>query len=169
VFVLTGLVSSVAGLRVVAADSTGQAVVDTTRSFKKGESLPNIGDYYNKYAYDTAAYQSNYIMTGPSQLWPRWVTRVDGIEYELGVDDSGYVKYIQALDTAFVTPEGLSVRNTLEDVRDFTEEEIVCYRGWLCYVRLPSGWKAVISELALDPESWPPSEIRIQFFFKGGS
>jgi hypothetical protein len=99
-------------------------------------------------------------IAGASQTWPNYATKVDGVEYSIGIDDDGdekdLIRFISTTDPAFAPPEGLRIgASPAEALKAAPGQEIVLENGWGNYVRLPSGWMAFIDD------SNPPEDLNL--------
>lgn len=70
---------------------------------------------------------------------------VAGVNFFVASNDGKMIEYIKTSDPGFVTPEGLSVGSSVDDVRRAGGGEVLGEYGWAFYSRLPSGWRAVFS------------------------
>lgn len=77
-----------------------------------------------------------------AQIAPGCTVTIAGITYFVASLDRRHVAYIQTADSRFVSPEGLRVGSSLQDVRNAGGGERVGERGWKYFSNLPSGWRA---------------------------
>ena len=99
-------------------------------------------------------------IAGASQTWPSYATKVDGVEYSVGIDDDGeekgLIRFISTTDPAFAPPEGLHIGDSpAAALQAAPGQELMLENGWGNYVRLPSGWMAFIDD------SNPPEDLNL--------
>jgi hypothetical protein len=82
-----------------------------------------------------------------AQVAPGCGTVVGGVSYLVASIDGKSIAFIRTSDTGFVTPEGLRIGSSVEDVRRAGGGEVLGEIGWAFYSKLPSGWRAVFSGL----------------------
>jgi len=99
-------------------------------------SVPKIGDRVE------IKERAKMLMISSGQMSPSTEVRYGQIAYSIAVDGSDRVIFVSSSSPAFVTPEGLSIESTLEQVLLASGSEVMEERGWGHYVRLPSGWCA---------------------------
>jgi hypothetical protein len=61
--------------------------------------------------------------------------------------DGRKVAYVKTSDSHFITPEGLKVGSSLDEVRRAGGSAVVAEAGWAFFSDLPSGWRAMFSGL----------------------
>ena len=71
-----------------------------------------------------------------------WAWRFDGVDYSVGVDDRGKVRYLATHSTQVVTREGVHVGQAFSEVRRVPGVHVGALLGWGYVAALPSGWKA---------------------------
>jgi hypothetical protein len=101
-----------------------------------------------------------------AQMSPAETTRVGGITFTVAVNDQNRVIYVQSQDSAFRTPEGLSIDSTLAQVLSAGGKAVVYETGWAHYSQLPSGWCAVFYGPQSDLFKAPTSNSMVSGFFK---
>jgi hypothetical protein len=82
------------------------------------------------------------VMVSPSTLQPEWAWRFDGVDYSVGVDGRGKVRYLATDSTKVVTPEGVHVGQAFSDVQRVPGVRVGAWPGWGYFASLPSGWNA---------------------------
>lgn len=115
----------------------------------------------------TSVKTDHLLLVAAAQLMPKRLWKFDGVEYFLGVDDTGLVQYIGTTSTMVSTPEGVYVGQTFADLIRKDHVRVSLWRGRGFVAELPSGWKAF---LFLDGESWeraPGPSDRVDQLFKG--
>jgi hypothetical protein len=88
----------------------------------------------------------NIVLSSPSQFYPSYDLCINGISFDVGVDERGTVVYVATQDSSFATPEGAKVGITLAEVLALTSGTVVTEQGWGHYVVLPSGWNVGFAE-----------------------
>lgn len=118
---------------------------------------------------DTPRTTRYYELASPSQFWPTYEAKLEGVTFLIGVDEARgprrgdrKVHYIATYESQFRTPEGASVGLTPAQLGELTNEQLRCETGWACFVALPSGWSAAFAE------SYPPTQspTKVKWFFK---
>jgi len=71
----------------------------------------------------------------------------DGVRFFVASVDGRKVAYVKTSDSHFITPEGLKVGSSLEDVRGAGGSAVVAEAGWAFFSELPSGWRAMFAGL----------------------
>ena len=122
------------------------------------------------------------VFSSPSQAWDGYSAEIQGVKYKLGIRTErpkttldtpktplivGSLSYITTSASEFLTPEGISVEWTYEELLNYFNSSNVtnCEIGWACFVRLPSGWVAAFSAIRW-PEYYPQKNTKIDWFFK---
>src|SRR5678815_2003159 len=57
------------------------------------------------------------VMVSPATFQQEWAWRFDGVDYSVGVDDRGKVRYLATRSTKVVTREGVRVGQSFSDVQ----------------------------------------------------
>lgn len=82
------------------------------------------------------------VMVSPSMLRQEWAWKFDGVDYSVGVDDRGKVRYLATRSTKVVTREGVHVGQAFSDVQRVQGVRVGAWPGWGYVAALPSGWNA---------------------------
>jgi hypothetical protein len=82
------------------------------------------------------------VMVSPAAIQQEWAWRFDGVDYSVGVDDRGKVRFLSTKSTKVVTSEGVRVGQSFSDVQRVQGVQVVGWPGWGYVAELPSGWKA---------------------------
>src|SRR5262245_20378006 len=115
----------------------------------------------------TAEKTDRLLFVAPAQMWPERLWKFDGVEYSLGVDDTGLIQYIATKATGVSTEEGVFVGQTYAELVRKRGVRVGLWPGWGFVAELPSGWKAA---LFLDGEFLkrsPESSDHVDLLFKG--
>jgi hypothetical protein len=64
----------------------------------------------------------------------------DGVRFFVATIDHKRISYISTEDGNFVSPEGIHVGNSRDDVLKAKGTEMIAELGWAYYSKLPSGW-----------------------------
>ena len=124
--------------------------------------LPIIGDKYDGHI-DQDSIQM--ILVQSSQFAQSVTSKINDIEYELGVlPTTNEVVYIGTHDPKFKTPEGFTLKSTIDTIQDSIGGEICFEPGWAWYINLPSGWMACFGSSA--DRVKPNSELTVSWFCK---
>jgi hypothetical protein len=78
------------------------------------------------------------LVIASAQMSPVCTTRSHDIEFT--VAGHGKVQFVETRDPRFLTPEGIHVGSTLNDVRAVGGSQIRSEPGWRFFSTLPSGW-----------------------------
>lgn len=107
-----------------------------------------------------------------AKTWPSYKAVVGGVEFTLGVDDDGIVRYVETSDQSFTSPERLHVGDSIAAARRASPHEtVIREQGWGHYIRLESGWYAQLNDtIRLESGFYKmldnlPSDARITMFF----
>ncbi len=83
----------------------------------------------------------------------RWYhSKVDGIEFKFLIF-SDTVRIIHVSDSSFISPEGVSIGTTLNDLKKMKFDTFVFQDVWDTYTLLPSGWMACFIDREINDES----------------
>ena len=82
------------------------------------------------------------LLVSASGFSPFETVMVDGIRFEVAVNDHECVEYIATMDPGFRTPDGISPGSTLADVLKSGADKPWNEGGWAAHTELPSGWSA---------------------------
>ena len=82
------------------------------------------------------------IMVSPARFHDGWAWRFDGVDYSLGVDDRGTVRFVSTDSRKVMTKEGVHVGQSFADVQRVEGTRVVAWPGWGYVAELPSGWNA---------------------------
>jgi len=102
-------------------------------------------------------------LTASAQRWPACRATHAGIDYVVGVEGQGVVRFIETSDRKFVTPEGLRIGSTVAAVRAAGGQDVRNERGWGYNSQLPSGWYARFQATATNEL---PSDATVTSFYK---
>lgn len=125
-------------------------------------SLPNIGD-----SFILANFKKGLILVNSAQISPCYSIMLNNIRFLIAVSDDDIVNYIYTSDSTFITQDGISTKNTLNDLKEKFGDKLFAEPGFAWYFKLPSGWNAGI--LKSDKSfgiKWPDGNKRISFLFK---
>ena len=90
---------------------------------------------------------------------------VNGVLFTVASIDKRCISYISTSDPAFVTPEGIGVGSTLEELKrqygPISEET-----GWAYFYVLPSGWCASFPISPLTGIREPSGNAKVSWLFK---
>lgn len=87
-----------------------------------------------------------YTMAASAQFWPSFDVFVDRMRFTIGVDDRDRVRFVSTGDARFRPPEGLRIGDPAEKATAAAGSAIQRERGWGSFVRLPSGWYALVDD-----------------------
>lgn len=71
-----------------------------------------------------------------------YIAKENGVEYQLSLDDKGYVAAVYVYDNTFRTPEGYKVGDSLSKIQSETGLSLI-ETYWIDYIELASGWQAI--------------------------
>jgi hypothetical protein len=109
-----------------------------------------------------ASQSTEMLKTGPEQSLPGYNVLSKGIKYKIGVDQNNAIAFIYTDDKKFATPEGIKVGTNLMDALQLSpDSSLIVENGWVCYIRLKSGWNA-----ALDDDSGMSIFAKVIFIFQ---
>jgi len=107
------------------------------------------------------------VMVSPAMLQPEWAWRFDGVDYSVGVDARGKVRYLATKSTSVVTREGVRVGQSFYDVRRVQGVRVVAWPGWGYVAELPSGWNAAFFIGRSMTEREPGGSDSVALLFRG--
>ena len=107
------------------------------------------------------------ILVSPAQFQEGWAWRFDGVDYSLGVDDRGAVRFLSTRSTKVMTKEGVHVGQSFSDVQRVEGMRVVAWPGWGYVVELPSGWNAAFFLGSSMTEREPVAEDAVAQLFRG--
>ncbi len=87
------------------------------------------------------------LLVSASDFTPFETVTVDGVPFQIGVNDHGCVVYVATTDPRFSTPEGIAPGATLDAVLGTGAEKPLNELGWAAYTTLPSGWSAAFESV----------------------
>src|SRR5437868_6792060 len=71
------------------------------------------------------------IFVASGKTWPSYKTVGGGVEFTLGVDNDGIVRYVATSDQSFTSPEGLHVGDSVAAARRASPHEtVIREQGW---------------------------------------
>ena len=78
-----------------------------------------------------------------------FTAQLDGVDFVLGVDEAGSVRYVETRDPKFVTPDKIGARTTVTDLMDGVGKgkvgmQVRILPGGRSAFTLRSGWSAVL-------------------------
>jgi hypothetical protein len=109
------------------------------------------------------------LMTGSGGIQESTDFLFKGIRYVVAVDGEHQVSYIHSDDPRFVTPEGLTVASTLEQVLATGAKTPLKEPGWAYFTRLESGWSAAFCLPGQGDSATgapPTASTKVAFFFR---
>ena len=124
-------------------------------------ALPDLGS-----PFPPAQGSAHLEMTGPSQLSPSRLVRLQDSVFTVAVSTHGHVSFIATSAPSFSTPEGVRVGTPYSAVRTLVGSEPICELGWGCYSRLPSGWHAAFPFSDAVNGQTLPSNAVVRWLFK---
>jgi hypothetical protein len=98
-------------------------------------------------------------------MWRFEVVRINGIPFQVAVDDAQKVTYVATEDPRFRTPEGVCVGMSVEQVMKIGAAAPLLEKGWAFHTKLKSGWSASFGH-GLDPAETLTSGARVVSIFK---
>jgi len=107
------------------------------------------------------------VMVSPAMLQPEWAWRYDGVDYSVGVDDRGKVRYLATKSTKVVTKEGVHVGQSFSEVQRVQGVRVGAWLGWGYVAVLPSGWNAAFFIGTSMTEREPVATDSVALLFRG--
>ncbi len=153
-------------------DDSTQAANDSTlqrESWRVEQAIP-LGARFDSLTFDSVAADSGqvvrYLQTASGSIDRSHDVYIHGMKWTVAVrGDSDRVVYLATEDGRFVTPEGIHVGSTISDAMKAADDDLGCEPGFLCYVILPSGWRAVASSFPAESDT-PMDTATVWFLFK---
>ena len=127
-------------------------------------SVPAIGDSVR--ATNARAVPNTIIMTASSQTRHQYNLTISGVDFVLGVNDDGIVRYISTDRVKVKTPEGICVGDSYKSVTQRVGVQAVAEPGWAYHVELPSGWRAAFVQGDSMTEGKLAPDARVRWLFK---
>jgi hypothetical protein len=107
------------------------------------------------------------VMVSPAMFQHEWAWRFDGVDYSVGVDDRGKVRYLATRSTRVVTREGVHVGQSFSDVQRVPGVRVGAWPGWGYVAVLPSGWNAALFIGTSMTEREPMAGDAVAMLFRG--
>ena len=104
-------------------------------------TMPKIGDYCN-----LNNSKKELLLVSASQMWPAKCVFVNNIKFKIAVDNNNRINYIMTTDSAFHTPDNISMQCTLKELIDRFGDKLHAQPGFGWIFNLPSGWNACFVE-----------------------
>ncbi len=95
---------------------------------------------------NNAIKQSFLTMTSSASFDQMYLIKVNGIKYNVSVNDKNNINFIITIDPRFLTSEGTSVGTSYKDLRKFTKSKLFRINGYAYLIDLPSGWTAAFTQ-----------------------
>lgn len=138
----------------------------------RGHTLDRIPEINDKFR---GVRRGRNLLISSSGWIPFETVTVEGIRFEVGVNDHDCVDYVATFEQAFKTPEGISPGSSLADVLATGAAKPWDEWGWAAHATLPSGW-SVAFESGTDDEgnirnlstSFYGEDPRVAWVFKRG-
>ena len=91
----------------------------------------------------------------------------NGIKYVISVDKNKEINYISTMDKNFMSPEGIRVGNSLQQVLNVADSKNINKEfGWAFFVKLPSGWSVAFTQGKTVTEGKLKNIAEVKWLFK---
>ncbi len=109
------------------------------------------------------------IMVSPAQFRDEWIWVFDGVEYSIGADSQGTVRFLATQSTEVATEEGVRVGQPFAQLQRIEGVRVLKWPGWGYVAKLPSGWNAAFFLGPSMTEREPVAEDAVALLFRGTS
>ena len=106
-----------------------------------------------------------FFVTSAGSIEKTYCLVIDGVSYDVALDKSARISYIQTIDSKFRT-DGLRIGSSLKEAQNAAGSELSTEPGWGFYYHLPSGWNAAFTVGYTMTDSLPSDSAEIKWFFK---